>query len=260
MPTSAAGGPLASVGGEKGRRARLGLSLELGVGERPVPAEQALVERAPEDQEREVGGRDERVAELQQPAAGELLETSGQGADRPLGRTLVVRARQVRELRGGSDHHPAQLEYHRLGHRGQVPAREPPQILGQIPGFRQRGDLGPERVAGAVERAQDDLGEQLLLVGEEPVDGRLGDRRECGDLVHARAEVPVPQEQGRRRLDDGAPLAGRPVLDHRCPAPSAGPARCAGPAPPRWAVRWAGDPAGWGHGSTVPYILNGLVP
>src|SRR5450759_4535869 len=60
----------ASVSGEEGGHAGVGLGGELGIGERPIAAEEALVERTPEDEEGEVGGRNVRVGQLEQAPAG----------------------------------------------------------------------------------------------------------------------------------------------------------------------------------------------
>jgi len=72
-----------------------------------------------------------------------------------------------------------------------------------------------DAVAGFVDRGEDDLGEEALLVGEVLVDGLLRDRGERGDLVHARAEIALAQEHRGGRVEDRRALACRPFVHDR---------------------------------------------
>jgi len=71
-----------------------------------------------------------------------------------------------------------------------------------------RGGQPLDHLDGGVE---DDLGEQVLLVGEVLVEGLLGHRRTSGDLVGGRAQVAVPHEHLGSRLDDRLPPAFGPA-------------------------------------------------
>ena len=100
------------------------------------------------------------------------------------------------------------------------PARRS-SVSGQHPGQRLNELVRP---GGG---AQDDVAEQLLLVGEVLVDGLLGHRGQGRNLIHARALVPLVQEQPGGRLHDRPALArgpasrlvvfpGRPRPQRRC--------------------------------------------
>src|SRR5262245_28895131 len=64
-------------------------------------------------------------------------------------------------------------------------------------------------------RAEDDLGEEPLLVGEVLVDGLFGDGGQGGHLVHGGAEITAAEEDRSRRLHDRLALPCRASLLYR---------------------------------------------
>ena len=98
---------------------------------------------------------------------------SASAAMRPPGAALVEDPAELREAARLGDHEPPQLQQPRLHHLRELAPREVAQVGLEVAAVLQASAPRLDRVAGRVDRADHDLREQSLLVGEVLVDGLL---------------------------------------------------------------------------------------
>src|SRR5215218_6459612 len=163
-----------AVGGQERAYSAVRVPIEIGrCGRLVAPEQHRLIDRGRHDQPVELGGGEGGVLELQHAALGETLEGGGERGDRASGAALVERAAQLRKAARLADHQAAQLQQPGLHYPRELAACQVAEVRLDIAAVREVEHFLVDRIADLVDRADHDLDEQALLVGEVLVDGLL---------------------------------------------------------------------------------------